>query len=215
MIPKYIGISYNDINNWIKNGGSIRNGKEHSACWHMMFDTRTIQDNNLRFDKNLSLGEDTIFSNTYLLYESSLCNINNVFYTLLQREDGANLSHLNNVRKRVSDKIKLVNARERLNLISQKLYSKNLSKYYQGTNVLSCMEIAVRLMLDGSIGSKEKRSLYRQFITHPLVSQSLRSIDLPLCKRALPFKLIKKNNGWLFYWLVQMLPKTILKKVIM
>lgn len=213
LLPNYIGISYSDINRWIKEGGSLRKGKEHSACWHMMFDAATIQKNNIRFDRNLSLGEDTIFCNTYLLYESSIATIDNVFYALLQRKDGANLSHKSNIKVRVDDKLKLVDARDKLNSLSIKLQKGSIEEDYQGTNVLSCMEIAVRLRLDESLSKRQKKSIYQKFISNSLVRASIEGFESKISKRSLPFRILKIMNGKLLYRLIQLLPKKIVRKV--
>ena len=38
------------------------------------------EDNNIRFDTGLSLGEDTTFINTYFLYEDSIGYLDECFY---------------------------------------------------------------------------------------------------------------------------------------
>lgn len=215
VLPKYIGISFYDINRWAAKGGSLRDNKESSACWHTMFDVSTIQNNNIRFNKNLSLGEDTIFLNTYLIYEKSICHIDNVFYDYIERKDGANQSHLHDVRKRINDKIKLIDARKELDTLSRRIRNKGIDKFSKGTNVLSIIEIAVRLSLDSSLTTKDKHDLFKQFISHPIVGKSLEQLILPnSTTRTIPLRILKLRNGWLLFWLIQLVPQRFLKKII-
>lgn len=109
MMPWYIGLSFSRVNDWVTGNKYMKYGQESNACWHMMFDTRVIRDNNLLFDTNLSLGEDTKYLLTYMLLTESIGYLDKPCYYLTQRKTGANWTSAKNYIKRCNDKIKSTN----------------------------------------------------------------------------------------------------------
>lgn len=99
VIPSFLGHSFENVNLWIRGKKPIRYGKEATALWHIMCDLDIIRKNKLMFDTNLSLGEDTIFINTYFLYETSVGYLDECLYHLEQRPNGANLSSVMNANR--------------------------------------------------------------------------------------------------------------------
>ena len=72
ILPRIIGVSFEEINQWIRCNKAFKTEKESPALWHIMCDAEVIRKNDLRFDENLSVGEDLSFFCTYLLYEQSV-----------------------------------------------------------------------------------------------------------------------------------------------
>lgn len=168
VLPCFIGHSFNDINQWISNKQGIREGKENNAIWHVMCDGETIRKNNLYFDTNLSLGEDTRFISEYLLYEQSIGYLGDCLYHLTHRESGANMQSIMNIHRRLRDKIKLIHARQDIDRLAYNLYGINIHHYWEGTMVLSAIEMALRLAKDSG-ERKTNITAYREFMKIDLV----------------------------------------------
>lgn len=163
VLPCFIGHSFQDINHWIANKQGLREGKENNALWHVMCDASTIHKNNIYFDTNLSLGEDTRFINEYLLYEQSIGYLEDCLYHLTHRESGANMQSIMNIHKRLQDKIKLIYVRQNIDKLALNLYGINTHHYWEGTMVLSAIEMALRLAKDDTI-QKTNIAAYRDFM---------------------------------------------------
>ena len=91
-----------------------------------MCDAEVIRKNDLRFDENLSVGEDLSFFCTYL-YEQSVGYLDEYLYTYILRDGGANLQNQSNARKRIENKTKLISARLKLDELALQLYGADVS----------------------------------------------------------------------------------------
>ena len=215
LMPHFLGHSFGDINNWINGCQGLRYGKEHTALWRIMLDANTIKENHIRFDTNLSLGEDTRFINEYMLYETSIGFLDKCLYYLTIRDSGANLSSLNNPIKRLDDKLKLINVRNDIDKKAMQLYGINTHAYWEGTLVLSVMEMAVRLSCNKQLLGKQNYQLFKQYINNETVKLAIKDF-IPVKKRSLkavPFLLMKYGGGKVIFLLLLLLPKKIINKI--
>lgn len=213
LLPHFLGHSFEDINNWIKGKHGLRYGKENTALWHIMLDAATIKKSQLRFDTNLSLGEDTRFINEYMLYETSIGFLNKCLYYLTMRESGANLTSMNNAQKRLADKLKLIDARNEIDAQALKLYQTNTHSFWEGTLVLSVIEMAMRLASYSVITYKRRYELFKRFLSNPAVRKSLREFRPANGLKSCPFLILKYGKSiWLFY-LFTILPNKIVKRM--
>lgn len=202
------------MNDWIKGKTSLRHGKEATALWHIMCDARTIKENNLQFDPNLSLGEDTIFINTYFLYEKSIGYLDKCFYHLAQREDGANLSSVLNADKRIADKAKLIYARQEIDRKAKMLCSTDTHLYWEGTLVFSGVEMALKMSHNRKISFSENLARYRDFMRIAAVREAYGKFRPALGVKSLPFWLIKWCGPRLAFSLCFLLPDKIVRKFV-
>lgn len=76
--------------------------------------TKVIKDNCLKFDADLSLGEDTKFFNDYILREDRIGYLDNCLYHLTIRATDANMTSNANVELLMNNKIKQIDARKEL-----------------------------------------------------------------------------------------------------
>lgn len=205
VLPCFIGHSFEDINLWIANRRGLRDGKENNALWHVMCDGDTIRKNNIFFDTNLSLGEDTRFINEYLLYEQSIGYLDNCLYHLTHRESGANMQSIKDIHRRLRDKIKLIYVRQNIDRLAYDLYGINTHQYWEGTMVLSSIEMALRLAKDGG-KRKTNIAAYREFMKIESVHKAC--IDfLPVHGvKSVPFRILLKDEMVLYY-LFELIPK--------
>ena len=67
----------------------MRQGKELNGPWCMMYSRKIIEREHIRFDKELKIGEDTIFTNEYLALAEHVVTVNKTLYYLHNNDDSA------------------------------------------------------------------------------------------------------------------------------
>lgn len=214
ILPHFIGHSFNDVNNWIKGKTTLRYGKEATALWRVMCNAKTIKENNLLFNPSLSLGEDTIFINTYFLYEKSIGYLDKCFYHLAQREDGANLSSVLNASKRIADKTKLITARQEIDLKAKQMCNIDTHQYWEGTLVFSGVEMALKMSHNQNMSYGANFSRYIDFLRIAAVRESYRKFRPTLGFKSLPFWIIKLCGPRIAFILYFLLPDKIVSKFV-
>ena len=154
LMPHFLGHSFTDVNEWIKGKRGLRQGKENTALWHIMLDANTIKNNNLHFDTNLSLGEDTRF-----------------------------------------------------------LYGINTHSYWEGTLVLSMIEVCLRLAQNNDISLKEKHAMLKVFMYNDAVKEASQTFKPAKGLKAIPFKIIQRGQAKALFHLLSLLPKSLANKI--
>lgn len=213
VVPNFIGHSFDDVNNWIKGVAGMRYGKEHTALWRIMCDANTIKSNHLQFNTCLSLGEDTTFINTYFLYETSVGYLDECFYHLDQREDGANLSSVNHAEKRLADKRKLIHTRMAIDKLAKALHHVDTHTYWEGTLVFGGVEMALKMSKNKSLPWHENLKLYKDFMKEHEVKKAFQKFTPALKFKALPFLFIKYFGATAMFFFCMMLPRQIIQKM--
>ena len=212
LIPKFLGHSYDDVNAWIKDKVSIRAGKEHTALWRIMLDAELINRYRLRFDLNLSLGEDTKFINEYLLRETSVGYLDKCLYYLTFRPNGANWTSLSDPIRMMNDKIKLIKAREEIDKIALELYGIDTRPYWSGTIVLSAVQLALKFAKNKESSFKQNLKNYAVYMSLPETKVCMREFRPCFGIKALPFIIVKRN--WkLFLIIARVIPYNIVDKL--
>lgn len=139
----YIGSSA--VDEYLSNTDAIR----YMMPWDKFFRHQIIKKNNLKFDCNLSLGEDRLFCYQFLIYTSSILTINNVSYN----HDASNMNSLSyklypsrlnkykyKVFKEVTNKIIIKHnvsdvAEEKLNLYLEDAFLLLVNAYQRENNI--------------------------------------------------------------------------------
>ena len=155
IMPAFLGHSYADINEWIEGKCGLREKKEHTALWRIMLDYNVIKNSNIIFDTNLSLGEDTKFINTYFLHVESIGVLEKTLYYLTIRSGSANVSSNADPVLMTKNKLKLIEARKEIDEIAFRC-GYNTENYWQGTMVLSGVQLALRLSHNNALSRKDK-----------------------------------------------------------
>lgn len=213
LMPHFLGHSFWDVNEWIAGRRGMRQGKEHTALWRMMFDADVIKKNHLRFDTRLSLGEDTKFINEYMLYEESIGFLDDCLYYLTIRETGANLTSILNAEKRLQDKTKLIGARLEIDGKARSMYGLDTHLYWEGTLVFSAVEMARRMAQNTCKGTKINYALYKKFLVDEQVKKAIRDFHPVKGLKAIPFWMLKKGIGQkLLFCLFRMMPTGMMPK---
>lgn len=214
VMPNFIGHSFSDVNLWIEGKQPLRYGKESTALWHIMCDLDIIKSNNICFDTELSLGEDTTFINTYFLYEDSIGYLDECFYHLEQRSNGANLSSIKNANKRLIDKTKLVFSRLKLDELATNVCNRNIHRYWEGTLIFSALEMALRMSHNPICSRKVNKVDYLDFMKIDAVKLSVRQFSPSFGLKALPFMMLKILGPSILFDLCCLIPKKFVKVVI-
>ena len=211
VLPSLLGYSYADINAWLKGEKKLRTGKEHTALWRVMLDVNTIKKNNLQFDSSLSLGEDTKFINSYLLYASSIGVLEQTLYYLTIREGSANATSNNDPILMTRNKLKLICARKQIDIIATQ-YGIETNIFWQGTLVLSAVQLAIRLSHNQKVSTKENMKVYFEYISNSDVCQAIKNYSPCVSVKAIPFYLLKLRMGGLLFWMCKLLPKSVINR---
>lgn len=118
-------VHYNEkyeVNELIK---QIINGKMIGVVWGILFESKIIQQNKIKFDENTSLSEDTIFLFEYIKYFSSIIYINE-FYNYYKSENSITSNkNLDKIKKNIIDSFYSTN---KLDYITNYTYNSSLVK---------------------------------------------------------------------------------------
>lgn len=202
LIPHFIGHSFDDINDWITGKKGIREGKEYTALWRIMLDAEILKNNNLFFDTNLTLGEDTIFINRYFLLENSIGYLDECLYHLTWRETGANITSNNNPTLMMQNKIKLIKARLVLDE-EGKRYGLKLHKYWEGTMVFSAIQLLIKF---ASSNTRDGFSKFQQYLDIPEVKTAIKDFHPSKGIKAIPFLMLKFGMEKLLFSIMRIMP---------
>ena len=212
VMPRFMGFSFDDINDWIKGKRSLREGKEHTALWRMMFDAKTLENTGLLFDTNLSLGEDTRFINEYLLITKSVGVLDCCLYYLRIRQGSANVTSIGNPKLMMENKIKLITARTAIDKESEK-HGHKTDVFWKGTVILSAVQLALRL--SNNVGSRrENWSIYTWYMSNETVKRCVKEFVPAIGLKMVPFILLKLRLSKILFVLCGILPSKITNRFI-
>lgn len=211
VLPSFLGHSYTDINAWLKGNKGLRAGKEHTALWRIMLDVETIKNNNLEFDSTLSLGEDTKFINSYLLYASSIGVLEKTLYYLTIRDGSANVTSNSDPILMTQNKIKLIRARKQIDAIAAE-HEVETNAFWQGTLVLSVVQLALRLSHNHKASTKENKKVYSEYIHNPDVCKAIKDYSPCFAAKAIPFYMLKLRMGKMLFWMCKLLPESVMNR---
>ena len=215
LMPHFIGHTYEEINTWIKGKSGLRENKEHTALWRIMLDYEIIKNNNLKFDKNLTLGEDTKFINEYFLYSNSIGFLDNCYYHLTIRDTGANISSITDCKKMASNKLKIISAKERLNKIAKQKFNISISKLSEGTIVFSAIQLAIVSSKDKKYKINERYSTYTKYMEDSRVKKVRNNFFVEkICFKSIPFLFIKNNRYRFLFFIFWIIPAKIINKFV-
>ena len=215
LLPHFIGQTYQEVNDWIKGKSGLRDNKEHTALWRIMLDSKIIKNNNLEFDKNLTLGEDTKFINEYFLYSNSVGFLDNCYYHLTIRNTGANISSITDCKKMASDKLKIISAKEQLNEIAKQRFNISITKLSEGTIIFSTIQLAIVCSKDKKYKINERYNIYKKYMEDNKVKKVRNNFKTDkICFKSIPFLFIKNNRYKFLFFIFLIIPSKIINKII-
>lgn len=204
---RYIGISQKSINAWL---GNHENALyvENPALWRMMVSTRIIKENKVRFNPNLKVGEDTIFTTEYLSYAKTCYVLQKCYYYLVTRETSTIYTYEKNAVAKLEGKVKLLDARNEVTSKIRKHSGFDIETYWRGTVIMSCMEIAFLMAKrNPNIGFGKRYKMFLSYIKIPEVQKIIKEFKLELKGgiKLIPFLMLKSRLYFLLFLAVSFL----------
>ena len=163
LLSRFVGFSCEGINKWL---GGDKDGLyvENPALWRCMSNAELIRENRLAFDTNLKIGEDTVFISDLLSCAKRCYVLHKCYYYLVYRESSAIAVYEKNAAKKLDGKQRLLTARNELTDRVMGRSGINIKDYWQGTVVMSGIELAFLFAKKCSMMSFMKR--YREFLRY-------------------------------------------------
>jgi len=201
LLPRFIGVSAEGVNLWIKNEKNALY-VENPALWRSMVSSRVVKENTILFDKSLRVGEDTIFITEYLSYAQSCYVYPKCYYYLVTRETSTIFVYEKDPMAKLEGKIRLLDSRKELTRRILARRNRNISQYWYGTVIMSCIELAFLFAKKAPEHSFLNR--YRRFLDYVKikdVDEILKGFRLTITPgiRVIPFLLLKCRGFLLLF----------------
>ena len=178
-----------------------------------MLDVNVIRKAGMEFDVGLSLGEDTKFINEYLLNSTSVGILEETLYYLTVREGSANMVSQRDPVLMAQNKTRLIEARKQIERLAQKK-GVNIREYWQGTMVLSGVQLALRLSTNKALRNDENRQIYFEYISQADVRKAVSEFVPAFGVKAVPFLLMKYGYAGLLYNLCRLIPAKLAGRIV-
>lgn len=195
VLPAFIGLSYDNVRDWISHQkGALY--VENPALWRTMIRADLIRDHHLLFERDLKVGEDTIFICKCLSHAETCHVLQKCFYYLVTRESSTIYQYEKNPLAKLEGKKKLLSARMHLTEDIQLRCKTNIINTWQGTVLMSVMELAFLLSYKNvEYPWKKRYSMFLQYTKDPIVQGAIEHFDISLGKGvfAVPFWMLKRG----------------------
>ena len=197
---KMVGLGQEALNHWYK-GGNIWDKKKNLGIWSFVFKRSFIEENKCRFDPKISLFEDILFAIDCTIKAEKLVSIPDTLYNYNVRTSGICVSNTNNQEKIFKDKCNWVTERVRLRSIVKEC---DLHDYYLGSQVLSTLELTVKLSQKWS-----NHCLVTKYVKSPYIRESLEKVSLkgaPI-KFKIPVQILRRHGQKVLFFICWILHK--------
>lgn len=209
-MPKFFGITQEDIEEWVNLNYLWKERKQFSGVWRFLYKRKVLIDNNIWFFKGVKLFEDKLFNACFFCYANSIATMNGVFYNYIIKEKGLLTSSLFNHKGLVDDKINGIVQRERIRMLYMKVHKEDIFDCYIGTVVFSALELILKLSeLPLFEGYKEYKR-YRKIEGTKKGIHDIKIGKLP-AKLKLPIYLLKGHCDFILFAMVKTLKSVGLK----
>lgn len=210
LVPRFIGVSYDDIRKWI-DGDKDALKKENTALWRSMVRGDLIIRNNIRFKPQLRVGEDTCFTTEYLSCAKRCVVLHKCYYYLVSRETSTISVYEKDSIAVLKGKTDLLTARRELTERIKNHRSFDIEEYWYGTVIMSCLQLAVLLAKknhDYSLLQRYKK--YKGYLEQEETKRAIKNFIFKFKNlKSLPFLLLKGGHYFVIFlaaWLIQLLP---------
>lgn len=201
VVPRFIGVSYDGVNRWLKREENALY-VENPALWRIMLRTEIIKNNQLRFNRNLKVGEDTIFISEYLSHAQNCYVYHKCFYYLVTRETSTIYKYERNPIAKLEGKINLLVARLELTERIKRRTSINIDSHWRGTVLMSSVEMAFLLARKHpSYTFMQRYKLFSKYFKQLEVRRTLQNykIDMVPNIKIIPFLMMKWNMFFILF----------------
>ena len=210
VLPKFIGVSYDDIHKWLK-GDKNALKKENTALWRSMVKGDLIRKNNLRFDKTLKVGEDTCFTSEYLSFAKRCYVINKCYYYLVVRSTSTIFVYEKSPISKLNGKLALLKSRRNLTEKIKKRLGINIEDLWYGTVIMSCIQLSFMLSHKNNKEGFIKRYEYlKQYIKDEETQNAIKNFSFSLKGgiKIIPFFLLKSKLNFILFFCTYILGLT-------
>ncbi|WP_455714722.1 glycosyltransferase family 2 protein [Anaerosporobacter sp.] len=207
LATRFIGVSQNNVNAWLRNEEDALY-VENPALWRMMVSTKLIKENKIRFNSNLKVGEDTIFTTEYLSYATKCYVLQKCYYYLVTRETSTIFTYEKNPLAKLEGKVKLLDARNEVTSNIKKRTSFDIETYWRGTVIMSCMEIAFLMARrNPNVGFFKRYKMFLSYIKITDVQKIIKEFKLEFKGgiKLIPFLMLKTRLYFLLFLSVSFL----------
>lgn len=180
-IPSILGISYEKLYSWFRGEVSLNEEQELPTIWRGLYSRKVLQRNNILFDETLISGEDQMFNWRFYAVAETLWVTHYNYYCYEWRKNSVS-QEIN--RKFYEGRKRIVSARNQLNTELIKAGKQDYSCEYQGTLVMTKIQMAIML---SKCCLKELPINYRMFHNYSNEESIRRAFD-NLCLKDAPLK---------------------------
>lgn len=161
-LPAVMGISYSTLYSWFRGTQTLNQKQEFPAVWRGLYSKKVIEEFHIKFNTKVTTGEDLLFNHWFYSYAKSLLVSNCNYYCYIWRK--GSLTQDTDV-KFYEAKKRFISEREcqNRNLVEKGI--EDASSYYQGTLVLTKIQMAVVL---SKCKSTELSRNLRMFKSYPI-----------------------------------------------
>lgn len=193
LVPAFIGLSYDNINDFIahKEGALY---VENPALWRCMVNADIVRKNNLTFKKGLKVGEDTVFISEYLSCSEKCFVLQECFYYLVTRETSTIFVYEKNPLAKLNGKLDLLTARAEMTERVLGRTGVDLKDTWQGTVIMSVIELAFLLsQKNPEISWGERYKIWGKYWKEKQVKEAVKGFKMKLKPSiiAVPFIFLK------------------------
>ena len=197
MVPQFVGLSYDNINSWLRNEENALY-VENPALWRIMVSRQIIVDNKLRFDTRLKVGEDTVFISEYLSCAKKCFVQQKCYYYLVTRQTSTIFVYERKAMQKLQGKINLLDGRYDLTDRIKKRTGEDITYAWAGTVVMSAVEVGFLMAAKNKeYTANERYKAYKKYVTDQRVVRLIDGFRLGNAGgiKKIPFMLLK----WKWY----------------
>jgi len=208
LLPRFVGLSCGSISRWMA-GEKCSLHVENPALWRCMARASVIRDNGLAFDTSLKVGEDTIFISDLLSCAGRCFVLHKLYYNLVRREQSAIATYEKDPMAKLEGKKRLLAARLALTDRVRERSGKDIKPYWQGTVVMSVLEMAFLLAKKRGCGMSFAER-YRAYLSYAMLGEAMEAVraiePFPWPSiRGVPIMMLKQGRHVLLFFCAALL----------
>lgn len=198
VVAAGIGMTKEEVLLWIRGKRTMRERKELTGPWKMMYSMDIISQFYLSFDPELRIGEDTIFTSNYLAHTRIIGVSEETLYHCQNNEGSTIDTYKKDPVRMISEKLKLIDAKVRLEGSLKENDIMDISGLWGGEYLFSSVQIALGLTKNTDMSFRDKLYFYRKWKNNDLVRKIWKSFtlyEILSCHsiRSIPFVIVKLN----------------------
>lgn len=188
LLSNSFGTSIDDLKQYLSGKRGMREGKELNGPWRIMYSSAVIREADLVFNRNLRVGEDTVFTNEYLARCETVKTLDRVLYYLHNNDDSAIESYNKNASRMIDGKLLLIDAKQTLSERLLRDFNLDTQNLWGGEYILSSIQIGWLLADTKTKSFAEKVKELKRYHCNEIVQRQWKRISI---KEILECKSIK------------------------